>query len=110
MRTTRLYSAVMAAVLALPLALTVSACSDDDDGEGEGFATLQDCYVDHHEEEGLGVQEALVVCCLDHPIAGVHPSCGNTVDDCIAHVDANIDTSVTTDDIDAACETYVDEL
>lgn len=110
MRITRLYSTVMAAVLAVPLAFAVSACSDDADGEGEGFATLDDCYVDHAEEEGLTPQEAIVVCCLDHPIDGVHPSCGATVDECITHVDAELDPSVAATDIDAACETYIDEL
>jgi hypothetical protein len=91
--------------LTLPLMLT--ACG----GDGEAaFATLQDCYVDHHEVENLSIHDSIVVCCLDHPIAGVNPSCLNTQADCVSHVDAELDPSVSLSEIQAACTDYIDEL
>lgn len=104
----RIASLLIASWFALPLALT--ACGDDTNAnDAEPFDTLQDCYDDHHVEENLPVAQAIVVCCVDHPIAGVHPSCGDTEDACIAHVDAELDSSVTSDEIAAACADYIDK-
>ena len=103
----RIATALAISLIALPL--TLAACGGHDDGDSEPFDTLQDCYDDHHNVENLTVQKAIVVCCLDHPIAGVHPSCLDSAAACVGHVRAALDASVTDNDISAACTTYIDE-
>jgi hypothetical protein len=102
MRITRVLASIS---LIVPLIL--AACGGGDDAEP--FDTLQACYDEHHNEESLPVQDAIVVCCLDHPIAGVHPSCKDTQADCVAHVDTELDPSVGSADIQAACTEYITE-
>ncbi len=92
---------LVASLFALPL---VTGCGHDD--EEEAFATLEACYDDHQGDEGLTVQQAIVVCCLEHPIAGVRPSCGDTEAACATHVTAELD-GVAAADIQAACTTYL---
>jgi hypothetical protein len=104
---TRLISALCASLLAFPLVL--AACGSSDDADAEPFDTLADCYDDHHNVEMLTIQEAIVVCCLDHPIAGVHPSCGDTQPACATHVTTELGTTVTDPDVQAACTTYIDQ-
>jgi hypothetical protein len=104
----RITRALICCLLALPLA-TAAGCGDHDDGEAEPFDTLQACYDDHHGDEGLSIQQALVVCCLDHPIAGVHPSCKNTQAECVTHVRGQIGAAVLDADIAAACTTYISQ-
>ncbi len=91
----------------LVTALCLPACGGSDDAES--FATLQDCYDDHHNEEALPVLEAIAVCCLDHPIAGVSPACKDTQAACEAFVDAELDASVSAADITAACADYISQ-
>jgi len=101
-------SVLAASIFALPLML--AACGGDDGPpDDEAFATLQDCFDDHHSgTEGLSVTEAITVCCIDHPINGIAPSCGNTQTDCEDHVDAELDTaSATADEISDACADYL---
>jgi hypothetical protein len=102
----RIARAFVSISLALPLVL--AACGGSDDADP--FDTLQDCYDDHHNDEMLSVHDAIVVCCLDHPIAGVHPSCEATQAACETHVDAALDASVSPGDIQAACTDYIKEL
>jgi len=103
----RLATAFVVALCSLPLVL--AACSDDK-ADAEAFATLQACFDDHHGgAESLPVAEAIAVCCLDHPIAGVNPSCKDTAADCIAHVDAELDSTVTASEIQAACTDYINQ-
>jgi hypothetical protein len=95
------------ALLALVLLLPVG-CKD---AAKESYDTLQDCFTDHVEGESLPVVEALVVCCIDHPIMGVNPSCGETEADCINHLTDEINqTEASTVDIMDACADYVDQL
>ena len=103
----RIATALLVCWFAVPLGFV--ACSDDKKEDADPFDTLQACYDEHHTTESLPVQKAIVVCCLDHPIAGVHPSCTNTQADCVAHVRANLNASVTDADIAAACTTYISE-
>jgi len=102
---TRLISALVSSLFALPLVLT--ACSNKDNQDAEPFDTLADCYDDHHNEEALPVTEAIEVCCIDHPIAGVHPSCGTTQAECATHVAAELGDDVSDADIQAACTSYI---
>ncbi len=110
MRIARITSIVLATLITLPFAL--SACGGDDGGEdAEAFDTLQDCFTEHHGEESLPADHAIAVCCTDHPIAGVKPSCGATLDACEDHVDAELDdASATADEITMGCQEYVDNL
>ncbi|HMG24879.1 MAG TPA: hypothetical protein VK607_26265 [Kofleriaceae bacterium] len=92
--------------LGLPLALAACGASE---AAADPFDTLQDCYDDHHNVEKLTVQQAIVVCCLDHPIAGVHPSCTSTQAECMTHVRAELEATVLDADITAACTTYLSQ-
>ena len=88
--------------------LLVVGCKDD--GE-EAFDTLQDCFDDHTKEESLPVIEALVVCCLEHPIMGEAPSCGDSAPDCINTLTNEIaQTDASTVEIMDACALYEEEL
>jgi hypothetical protein len=94
------------ASLLMPTIATIAACGDDGGGE-EPFDTFQDCFDDHHEEESLPVQEAIVVCCLEHPIAGVTEVCGANAAACQTYLAANLDTaSATSTEVTAACTDY----
>lgn len=103
----RIATAVSAAWLAVPVVF--AACGSSSTMDAEPFATLKACYDEHHTMESLTVQQAIVVCCLDHPINGVHPSCQNTQADCVSHVRTNLDASITDADIAAACMTYISQ-
>lgn len=112
----RIFSGLLSGPLAFSLALAfvlplgLAACGDSEATDDEPFDTLQECYDDHHGGgESLPVQQAIVVCCIDHPIAGVHPSCKDSAADCVAHVRAELDASVLDADIMAACTTYLAE-
>ncbi len=92
----------------LALLLLPVGCKED---AAESYDTLQDCFIDHTEEESLPVIEALVVCCLDHPIMGVNPSCGDSEADCINHLTDEIDqTDASTVEVMDACAEYVVQL
>jgi hypothetical protein len=82
-----------------------AACHDH--GE-EPFDTYQACFDDHHGgAENLPVQEAIVVCCLEHPIAGHTEVCGATAADCMTYLTQNLSsTSATPADVTAACADY----
>ncbi len=99
----RIARALVSISLAFPLVL--AACGSKEDADP--FDTLQACYDEHHNMESLPVQDSIVVCCLDHPIAGVHPSCKDTQADCVTHVDAELDATVSLSDIQAACTDYI---
>jgi hypothetical protein len=80
------------------------ACHDH---EHEGFDTFQACFDDHAVEESLPFQEAVVVCCLDHPIDGVSEACGATAADCVTYLGANLTSTATQADVQAACTEYI---
>jgi hypothetical protein len=82
-------------------------CKDD---PPESYATYQECFDDHTMAEMLPKQEAIVVCCLEHPIAGVAPVCGEIKADCINYLTANLNqTSASTTDVMDACAEYVSQ-
>jgi len=90
----------------LTLSLVLVACGDSK-MDADPFDTLQECFDEHHNMESLSVHDAIVVCCLDQPIAGVHPSCKSTQADCVAHVRAELTATTTDADIAGACMTYI---
>jgi hypothetical protein len=103
----RIATALVASLFGFSLVL--AACGDSAQ-DAEPFDTLQACFDDHHNgAESLPVAQAITVCCLDHPIAGVHPSCKDTMADCVTHVDAELDSTVLAADIQAACTDYISQ-
>ncbi|MDQ3365634.1 MAG: hypothetical protein M3680_09410 [Myxococcota bacterium] len=96
------------ALVSLVLTSLLFACGGDDDKHAP-YDTYQACYDAHFEDEMLPTMESIVVCCLDHPIAGMtQPVCGDTEADCINYLTVNLsqtdaDISVKT----AACNEYV---
>lgn len=98
--------------LAIALCLTLApfafaACGGDDGGGEEAFDTFQDCFDDHHTEEALPTQQAIVVCCLEHPIGGVTEVCGADAAACMTYLATNLSTSsATSAEVSAACTDY----
>jgi len=109
----RISSILFASLLAssFTLGLTLTACSDDKPVDADPFDTLQDCYDEHTGgDEHLPIQEAIVTCCLDHPIANMKaPTCLDTKADCVTHVRMGLAATILDADIDAACMTYITE-
>lgn len=98
----------LAAVLMTLLVTGSMGCKDD---PIESYDTYQECFDDHTSVEKLPIDEAIVVCCLEHPIAGVSPACGNSKSDCIFYLTDNLDqTSASTTDVMDACADYASQL
>ena len=104
MRISRISAGLLVSIFALPLA--IAACGDST-ADADPFDTLQACFDEHNKEESLPVQQAIVVCCVDHPIAGIHPSCTDTQAACVTHVRGELDSTVSDADISAACTDYI---
>jgi hypothetical protein len=82
-------------------------CGDDPPAS---FATYQACFDDRTMAGKQPVQDAIVVCCLDHPIMDVSPACGDTTPDCINYLTANLNqTSASTIEKMDACAEYVSQ-
>jgi hypothetical protein len=96
-------------VTCLVIAGAGAGCSNNNSAaDADAFDTLQACYDEHNGTEHLTVQQAIVTCCLDHPIGGqAAPTCLNTQADCVSHVTSNLSSSITQTDIAAACMTYI---
>ena len=99
--------AVIAALFGLPL----GCGSDPPPVDQDPFDTFQDCWDDHHGG-GFSIQDAIKICCIDHPIGvppvGPNVVCGETSAACQTYVDANLDNlSATMADIIAACDGYI---
>ncbi|MDB4956916.1 MAG: hypothetical protein JWO36_4485 [Myxococcales bacterium] len=105
---------IRTAILAAAVTVSAFACGNNAPPDADPFATMQLCFDEHHTTESLPVNDAIVICCLDHPINGVHPSCGNTVAECTARLEGTDPVGmltqtadVTTAVIMAACQDYV---
>jgi hypothetical protein len=98
----------MRLVLTAILFSTLAFACGHDDGE-EAFDTYQACFDDHTSGgEMLPVKEAIVVCCLEHPIAGHTEVCGATTADCMTYLSTNLSaTSATATEVSEACMDYV---
>lgn len=88
-----------------------AACGSDsgDDGDAEPFDTFAACFDDHHVDEALPTGEAIVICCLDHPIgdAGANVVCGEDAVACEAYVAAQLGADATTTEVTDACADYI---
>ena len=97
----------MRLVLAFVSSVLLFACSGGTDDES--YPTFQECFDDHHNVETLPTDQAIVVCCVDHPIgsAGKNVVCGADAASCTTYVTANLmSTSATSMEITTACNTY----
>lgn len=78
--------------------------------DNDPFATYQDCFNEHHTTENFDVQQAMVICCISHPIgsAAMNVVCGSNATDCASYITSNLMASdVAPADITAACMDYV---
>src|SRR5438477_7857520 len=98
-------------VFAIALAI---GCGDNVTGQilvdADPYDTFQDCWDDHHVDEGFDVRKAIEICCIDHPIGGADANvvCGATAASCETYVTANLTAAdLTPADITAACTDYV---
>lgn len=94
---------------ALNWLVMVAACGHDH-SDAEPYETFQLCYDAHHDLESLPADKSIVICCADHPIAGITPVCGTSAAMCEAYVRANLDPAIPAADIAAACSDYVSQL
>jgi len=92
--------------LAVTLLLALAACHNH--SHDEAFATFAACYEDHTVgDEMLAKPEAIVACCLDHPVEGL-TDCGPTAAACETLMQAELDDAVAADaDIMAGCADYI---
>lgn len=90
---------------ALAAALLCVACH----GHGhEPYATFQACFDEHTDVESLAINEAIVVCCLDHDIAGTPaPACGASAAECVTYLSVNLTAGATVAEKSAACDEYI---
>ena len=70
----------------LPGLFLLAACKDE---PVASYEIYQDCF-DDLTDKGRLVVDALIECCLDHPIGGESPACGETASDCINYLTDNV--------------------
>jgi hypothetical protein len=98
----------MRAIL-IALVACVSVGCGDDGHDPTPYTLYQDCFNEHSEDEMLQVFQSILACCIDHPIAGMQPACGETEADCINYLTANLNqTSASTTQVMESCTSYVD--
>jgi hypothetical protein len=85
------------------LALFAFACGHSHDD----YASFQSCYDEHIVAEALPINEAIVVCCLDHPINGNETPCGATAPECVTFLGANLTTTATSTELETICDEYI---
>ena len=73
----------------------------------DDYSTFQACFDEHTMVESLPFQQAVVVCCLDHPIDGNAEPCGATAPECVTFLGANLTSTATQTEVDAACSEYI---
>jgi hypothetical protein len=98
------------ALLASIITGSIVACGSNNTVDADPFDTFELCFTEHAVTEGLTVQKAITICCLDHPIgtnaAGV--VCGADATTCDTYVTANLAGSdATATDITAGCTDYI---
>ena len=97
----------MRAQLFVAMVILGSACGDD---PPESFPTYQACFDSRTMEAAQLVPDAIVMCCLDHPIGGMTSACGTTTPDCINYLTNNLNqTSASEIEKMDACGAYIRE-
>ncbi|MBA3456284.1 MAG: hypothetical protein H0T42_24500 [Deltaproteobacteria bacterium] len=87
------------------MVILVSACGED---PPESFPTYQECFDSRTMDAAQLVPDAIVQCCLDHPIDGMTSACGTTTPDCINYLTVNLNqTSASQVEKMDACAAYV---
>ena len=85
----------------------LGACGDDHEEGDVDYPSLQACFDEHVDEEGLSIEQAIVVCTLDHTFAGSGVDFA-TAAECETFVAANLeDADASTAQIMAACADYI---
>jgi hypothetical protein len=99
----------MRAILIALVACLPFGCGDDGH-DATPFTSFQACFDNHTDVELLPTHTAIVVCCLDHPIVGMSPACGDTEADCINYLTANLNqTDASTTQVMDACVDYISQ-
>ena len=97
----------LAAVLFTIAVVASVGCGSD---TVQSYPTYQMCFDDATMAKKMLVPDAIVMCCLDHPINGVMPACGDTKPDCINFLTANLSqTSASTTDVMDSCAEYISQ-
>jgi hypothetical protein len=94
------------------LLLSLVACSGSSKEDNDPFATFEACFTEHHDTEAFPIQQAIVICCISHPIgnAPVNTVCGADAASCQTYVTANLmGSDAGSGDISAACADYVSQ-
>lgn len=87
------------------MVILASGCGED---PPESFPTYQECFDNRTMEAAQLVPDAIVMCCLDHPIGGMTSACGPTTPDCINYLTANLSqTSASTTEKMDSCAAYI---
>lgn len=90
----------------LLVVMLMAACGEEGH-EATPHDTYQECFDVHVDDELLSPIDAILSCCLEHPIAGASPACGDTAPDCINYLTANLNQiSASTTEVRDACATY----
>ena len=85
------------------LCFLLLACGHED----HGYETFQACFDEHTDVESLPVEEAIVVCALDHEIDGETLELASAAE-CEAYLGTNLAPGdATTAQITAACADYI---
>jgi hypothetical protein len=92
----------------LAFALLVGCGSD----QTTSYPDFQSCFDDvEDKDDSLTNVDAILACCLDHPINGESPACQDTAPACINFLTDNLaQTSASTVDVMDACQQYEDML
>jgi hypothetical protein len=102
----------MRLLTAIVLALSLCACGSEDEGDedDEPFDTFQDCFDDHNKVEAFSVEDAIKICCIDHPIGDEDANvvCGESELECEDFVDLELaEADASLDEIEDACAGYI---
>jgi len=99
----------LSALAALAVLVALFAGCGDDGPDTDPFPTFQQCFDQHTEREMEPVIDAILSCCLDHPIDGMRPACGDDRPACINYLTANLaQTDASTVEVMDACQAYQD--
>jgi uncharacterized protein YcfL len=83
------------------LLLVVLGCHSHD----EAYANLQDCFDDHHINEGFDPTQSITICVLEHLDVSF-----TTAAECETYVGANLATTdATPAEVTAGCQDYIDQ-